>query len=645
MAHIQFTDELVREYLLFRGFAGALKAFDADLKLDKDKGFRVDRIVDQLLQHIYNYDLPGLRESWNHLDTRLFLRLEQHFTPSVRKLENSVLKFYLVNASENKKQDKITEFFTSLTADLLGQNDWKEWFVFPFIKNPEEHPTFGVYFSRQWQDNLLVSLHNFLAAVYQSMPQPTLSNFEENAVRMAALQKENEIIRKGLINLMNNERKVLGSEADSTLEFESIMDDFFNIAQEIRANENQANLLRTIIRNIGSMPTSPKMESKDQLTRTSHRKYSVKKAPQTKRSLSIDARPTHLKQRERDSSLDVTSTRGCSAKDSSFRREETQPEKQEGNFLFLSREEYSEHNCHITSIKFNSQGNLVASADKEGNLKVWSVSPVCKTITSFSSKNPITCLDWVPNHERYIICGTNHGFISLYDTKDIKSKWSITMESENTTFGKGVVDIVSSPVDPTAVAVLNGKLFVIDLRSRKVEKSLNVPGEATCVKMNHNGQLVMIGTQEGSVVLLDFRKNDIIEKWSNHHHPIIQLEMTVDYTHVYTLARDRICCRPVYPKGKVVNINVTEEMKVHPEIHGRLCCLDNTGTLLLSVGINSGVIYKVSDTGLIKCLELGGHKTMLTCVDWSFANQCATCVTASQDGKIKVSTLLVNSFG
>lgn len=114
--------------------------------------------------------------------------------------------------------------------------------VFPFIKNPEEHPTFGVYFSRQWQDNLLVSLHNFLAAVYQSMPLPTLSNFEENAVRMAALQKENEIIRKGLINLMNNERKVLGSEADSTLEFESIMDDFFNIAQSVNSKQFIFNL-------------------------------------------------------------------------------------------------------------------------------------------------------------------------------------------------------------------------------------------------------------------------------------------------------------------------------------------------------------------------------------------------------------------
>lgn len=128
MAHIQFTDELVREYLLFRGFGNALKAFDAELKLDKDKGFRVDKIVDQFLQYIYSYDLSGLREAWHHLDTRLFNRLEQHFASSIKKLENELLKFYLVNASENNKQEKLTEFFTKLTPELVGQSEWKEWF-------------------------------------------------------------------------------------------------------------------------------------------------------------------------------------------------------------------------------------------------------------------------------------------------------------------------------------------------------------------------------------------------------------------------------------------------------------------------------------------------------------------------------------
>jgi len=44
MPHMQHIDELIREYLLFRGFTNALKWFDFDVKLDKDKGFRVRNV-------------------------------------------------------------------------------------------------------------------------------------------------------------------------------------------------------------------------------------------------------------------------------------------------------------------------------------------------------------------------------------------------------------------------------------------------------------------------------------------------------------------------------------------------------------------------------------------------------------------------
>lgn len=59
--------------------------------------------------------------------------------------------------------------------------------------------------------------------------------------------------------------------------------------------------------------------------------------------------------------------------------------------------------------------------------------------------------------------------------------------------------------------------------------------------MNHNGQLVLVGTKEGSILLMDFRKNDIIEKWTNHQFPVTQLEVTADYIHVYSLAHDKVC--------------------------------------------------------------------------------------------------------
>lgn len=89
---------------------------------------QVDKIVDQLMQYIYSYDLASLRELWGHLDSRMFCRLESHFTPAIRKLENAVLKMYVVNAAVNGKQDRIQEFFTKMAPELQGHSEWKEWF-------------------------------------------------------------------------------------------------------------------------------------------------------------------------------------------------------------------------------------------------------------------------------------------------------------------------------------------------------------------------------------------------------------------------------------------------------------------------------------------------------------------------------------
>lgn len=79
MAHIQYVDSLIREYLLFRGFGNTLKTFDTELKTDKDKGFRVDKIIDQITHSINSHDLQSLRDIWNHLDGHLFSKLEHSF--------------------------------------------------------------------------------------------------------------------------------------------------------------------------------------------------------------------------------------------------------------------------------------------------------------------------------------------------------------------------------------------------------------------------------------------------------------------------------------------------------------------------------------------------------------------------------------
>lgn len=97
MAHIQLVDELVREYLLFRGFTSTVKAFDNDLKSDKDKGFRVDKIIEQIVHYINVSDLNGLKEYWSHLDSLIFSKLEIHVQPGKTNLLR--LKYFILTCN------------------------------------------------------------------------------------------------------------------------------------------------------------------------------------------------------------------------------------------------------------------------------------------------------------------------------------------------------------------------------------------------------------------------------------------------------------------------------------------------------------------------------------------------------------------
>lgn len=66
MSHVQYVDELIREYLLYRGFSGTLKAFDTELKVDKDKSFRVSN------------------KSITAWDVYLWLKMHVHFGTSLQ---------------------------------------------------------------------------------------------------------------------------------------------------------------------------------------------------------------------------------------------------------------------------------------------------------------------------------------------------------------------------------------------------------------------------------------------------------------------------------------------------------------------------------------------------------------------------------
>ncbi|OWF40423.1 WD repeat-containing protein 91 [Mizuhopecten yessoensis] len=188
------VDEMVKDYLLYRGFTSAHRTFEAEVKNEKERGLRADRLVEQLYAYIVTYDLTSLREFWNNLNHRLFSRLEQRYMPSVRKLEVGLLKFYIVYASQNNHQDKVREFFEKMTPEIQNQSEFKDWFSFPFIKSPEENATFVMYFTKPWQDTYFLSLHNFLSVIIQAMHILFVHK------RMKNLQEENDMMKQRLLS-------------------------------------------------------------------------------------------------------------------------------------------------------------------------------------------------------------------------------------------------------------------------------------------------------------------------------------------------------------------------------------------------------------------------------------------------------------
>ncbi|RNA43286.1 WD repeat-containing 91 [Brachionus plicatilis] len=171
-------------YLNQKSFSSSLKTFEYDLKSDKEKSFRPEKITELLLSFIYQYDLANLLDLWTFLDQKYFTRISLKIGTAhaiSRKYELFLLRYYLVHAAQTNKLDKVVEFFENYVSKLQCQNEWKEWFCLPFTKNPEDSAQFSIYFSKNWIDTFMVSLQNFLAIIFQSIQLPRLLNYDEDA--------------------------------------------------------------------------------------------------------------------------------------------------------------------------------------------------------------------------------------------------------------------------------------------------------------------------------------------------------------------------------------------------------------------------------------------------------------------------------
>uniref|UniRef100_A0A4W3IFT7 WD repeat-containing protein 91 n=1 Tax=Callorhinchus milii TaxID=7868 RepID=A0A4W3IFT7_CALMI len=656
-AAVERTDELVREYLFHRGFTSTSKAFEVERKVDKEKGFRVDRIVEQLQYLVQNYDLNGLQDYWNYLEHRLFRRLEDVYRHTVNKLKTSLYRYYLIHTAQTNRIDKTQEFFQKLALELQNQPEWKEWFILPFVPNPETNPGFATYFSKQWAETFLVSLHNFLSVLFQCMHILCVSEMQ----RTLQLQEENESLLQKLF-AMQTEQKMKKPE-------EMIQHKLPNYVQNMDLKELTAAAKDGKLQpNAGADPGTVQQRKRRQQEHEKERKELLSKPAFQPSVAQFHSEP------EIPGTPEVVSDQLDSPTKPVKSCLETG--KAEQPFIVLSQEEYAEHHSSIMHCRVDCSGRRVASLDIDGVVKVWSLTPPMQTKATIMSKSPLLSLEWATKPDRLLLLGSAVGIVRLYDTEAKKSLYELTIDESCPRIlslacspsGMSFVCCSAAPSIRTGTVLetggkgLNlvpGKLLLWDTKTMKQQHLFCLdpdPIAINCTAFNHNGNLLVTGAADGIIRLFDMQRYDCAMSWHSHSGEVYSVEFSYDENSVYSIGEDgKFIQWNIHKSGEKVSECVVQADAIGPFVlsgysgyrqvqvpRGRLFAFDSEGNYVLTCSSTGGIIHKLAgaEGSLESCLSLGGHRAPVVTVDWCTALDCGTCLTASMDGKIKLTTLL-----
>ncbi|GAB4858352.1 hypothetical protein Ancab_009826 [Ancistrocladus abbreviatus] len=612
MENMQYAEELVREFLVFRGFTSTLKAFETELNTDIGKGFQVEKILDLIFtEYIPKFQAEKLIALLRYFK-QCFSSSETVLVATLSKLEASIFRYYIVHAVRSGKLDRVREFFEIIGSELLQKGeDWTPWFGITYLKNPSIEPQFRIYFSKDWFDALCLSVRNFLSRIFDSTRIPSLLKISSEKNTISNLRRDVKQLNLKL------------SQLQAALE------------------EKETQLRR--FRSDGAL-------MKD----TNSSRYDV-----------FGISPNGISPENCDSISAVNVAAGNGNGD-------TQQVYQQGFYnggkaaIAQEEQEFSEvkvsfqetflgHTSPISRSRFSASGNNIASASVDGTVRIWTYDSsisATRNATIYCGAE-ILSLDWECKSDRLLLIGTADRGIKAWN---VDAKRVVCDLSTPQTF-KRVLDIKSSPVEPILVsAAASGgfgpsstdimgyaSLTVWNMRTWKAMTVLPLgedPPAITSLCFNHNGKILAASAVDGMIHMFDMSAGLQITGWPAHDSAISSIHFGPDETSIFSLGSD----------GKIFEWSLQNQGRVlwstdcsrfcNPENskhYRREMVLDATGRRLLvtSDSVRSP-IYQVR--GYKNSLKTLPHSSAITTVDWH--PTLPVFLTGSADHSVRVTSIL-----
>ncbi|KAH7438561.1 hypothetical protein KP509_04G020500 [Ceratopteris richardii] len=637
MSNIQYAEELIREFLLFRGFTKTLQNFEADLSSDHAQAFQADQILALIFSlYIPRFEVEKMQSLLLFIQKCFFSSSDAHRLLTLRKFETSLKQYYIVYAIQKGRIDRVVDFFQRYGQELLHSgDDWHAWFALPYIKNPQLDSRFQLYFSKDWLDMLLLSFGNFLNEVFNSIRKPTLVTVSEKILREKDLKhKINELVaeKQQLHNLLVKKDQEFSELQWKLLRCSEKLELKNDCSATTSDCKNSCEL--HVERTIDKLEVNNSVYCQDGQPRTEE--SSNLASGEVKHSSHSIAMQSRISEGILSDGVEITI---------------------EDKLLQISvesQETFSGHTSAISRCRFSAGGGNIASASVDGTVRIWSAGPDSST----SRNATIYCgaevlsIEWDSKSDRLLLIGTAERGIKAWN---VDAKRVVCDFTTDVTYPR-ILDLKCSPVEPifaSAAAslshegsVLESKGFAsLTLWNLKTWKPLTAlslgedPPTITSICFNHNGRMLAAGATDGLIYIFDIYGRLPITGWPAHDSAVSCVKFGPDQASIFSLGAD----------GKIFEWSLHNQGRILQEHDASMFChvseinvprhemaLDAQGNmLLLTSNSSSSPIYNLQQQQQTK-LTLH-HRAPITSVDWHPIE--SKYITGSADHSVRITCI------
>lgn len=646
---MQYAEELVREFLVFRGFTNTLQAFETERCTDIGKMFQVYKIVDLIFAvYIPKFHAEKLVGLFSFFKQCFSSWSETTMLDTFSKLEGSVLRCYIVHALQSGRKDKVVEFFGMNGNDLLLKgSDWTAWFAIPYVKNPSIDPQFRVYFSKEWYEALRLSVRNFFSEIFNGTRLPALLKISSEKNTISCLKKENKRLNQKLLQLqalLEEKEAQLGLSKRSMGAANSSFQSSGIDGENLRPSSSSEDICAPATSYLGRIPQSEECAAAEPT------KFASARVESSSRQDSYSASSLHASSGGIDDTAQKLYGSHFDENGREMLREEEFPE-----VSVEFQETFLGHTSPITRCRFSASGNNIASASVDGTVRIWTYDssiPASRNATIYCGAE-IMSLDWECKSDRLLLIGTADGGIKAWNV-DAKR---VVCDLNTTDAFPSVLDLKCSPVEPIFVSAASSRrlgsnsidslgyasLTVWNMKTWKAMTVLPLgedPPAITSLCFNHNGKILAASATDGMIHMFDMSAGLQITGWPAHDSAISSLLFGPDETSIFSLGSDgKIFEWSLQNQGRVL-WSKTSSWFSEPQT-SKYCrhemALDASGRQLLAAsGSVRAPIYQVQ--GHSNGFKTLPHSAAITTVDWH--PSLPIFLTGSADNSVRVTSIL-----